>query len=59
MTRAFLASAGALAAAAFWTAAPAGQAPPATRKADWLADGGDPQRTDERPCPSPRPLPVR
>ena len=42
MNRRLLTGLGALGAAAFWIIAPAAQA---TRKADWLTDGGDPQRT--------------
>ena len=42
MNRRLLAGLGGLGAAAFWIIAPAAQAP---KKADWLADGGDPQRT--------------
>jgi outer membrane protein assembly factor BamB len=42
MNRRVLAGLAAIAAAAFWSMAPAAQAP---KKADWLTDGGDPQRT--------------
>src|SRR5258706_10929077 len=42
MNRRVLAGLGSLGAAAFWIIAPAAQAP---TKADWLTDGGDPQRT--------------
>jgi outer membrane protein assembly factor BamB len=42
MNRRLLTGLGALGAAAFWIIAPAAQAP---KKADWLTDGADPQRT--------------
>ena len=42
MNRRLLTGLAALGAAAFWIIAPAAQAP---KKADWLTDGGDPQRT--------------